>query len=200
MAEQGFRSELRQKALTIAERIITTDGLAALQARRVATEAGCAVGTLYNVFGDMDGLIIAANQETVGLLGAVLVESHKASAGGSVERRLTDLATAYLAFAVAHQNRWRAVFEHRMAPTAEVPEDYRADQARLLALIEEIIAEEVRDEKLRHRAGRALFAAIHGIVALALDEKLEYFDRAATEGEIRFIVSAAAKGLARAQA
>lgn len=198
MADQPFRVELRQKALGIALRIITEEGLAALQARRVAREADCAVGTLYNVFGDMDGLIIAANQDTVHLLGDALIASFETSATAPVEKRLTDLALTYMRFALDHKSRWRAVFEHRLAPGAEVPPAYQSDQARLLALIESIIAGEVTDPQLRQRAARALFAAIHGIIQLAIDEKLAYFDQATTEGEIRFIVTAAANGLARA--
>ena len=49
--------ELRVEALKIAEEIVVGEGLAALTARRVAGETGCSVGTLYNVFGQLDGLI-----------------------------------------------------------------------------------------------------------------------------------------------
>lgn len=199
MAEQNFRNELRQKAFGLARDIITSEGLAALQARRVAREAGCAVGTLYNVFGDMDGLTIAVNQETVQLLGEDLIASVTASQGQPVEARLTALALTYMRFALDNLNRWRAVFEHRLSERAEVPQAYLDDQAKLLALIEGIIASDVAAPELRQRAARALFAAIHGIIQLAVEEKLAHFDRATTEGEIRFIVSATANGLARAR-
>lgn len=199
MTELPYRERLRLKALDIATSIVKQDGLAALQARRVAREADCSIGTLYNVFGDMDGLVIALNQTTVRRLGEDLVRSFNAEQGSAVEGRLTDLALTYMRF--AHDNRplWRAVFEHRLPEGADIPETYRADQARLLALIESIVADDLADTDLRHRAARALFAAIHGIVQLALDQKLSGFDREATEAEIRFVVSAVANGLARAR-
>lgn len=199
MTEQTFRAELRPKAFNIARAIVTTEGLSGLQARRVAREAGCAVGTLYNLFGDMDGLAIAVNQETVRLLGESLVACFEHHRSAPVETRLTELALTYLRFALDNLHRWRAVFEHRLAAGALVPEDYIQDQARLFALIEDIIASDVAEPALRKRAAHALFAAIHGIVGLALDEKLAYFDRANTEAEIRFIVSATTNGLAHAR-
>lgn len=197
MKEPPYRERLRQKALEIAIRIAAGEGLVALQARRIATEADCSVGSLYNVFGDMDGLVIAVNRDTVLLLGDALMASFAATEGRPVEHRLTDLALTYMRFALDHQNRWRAVFEHRQTEGRDVPDDYRADQARLLGLIEAVIAGDVTDAALRRRAARALFAAIHGIIMLALDEKLAHFDREAMESEIRFIVSAAARGLIR---
>lgn len=199
MKEPPYRERLHQKALQIATAIVEREGLAALQARRVAVEAGCSVGSLYNVFGDMDGLAVAVNRETVRALGDALVASFASHERQPTEQRLTDLALAYLRFALANLGRWRAVFEHRQLPGSEVPPDYRSDQARLLGLIEAVIAGEVHDAALRRHAARALFAAIHGIIMLALDEKLAQFDRAATESEIRFVVSAVANGLARAR-
>lgn len=199
MTERPYRERLRQKAITIAAAIVEREGLAALQARRVSRDADCSVGTLYNVFGDMDGLVIALNQTTVRRLGEDLIRSFTATEGRAVEARLTDLALTYMRFAHDNLALWRAVFEHRLAEGAEIPEEYRADQARLLALIETVVAAEITDDALRRRAARALFAAIHGIVQLALDQKLSGFDRDATEAEIRFVVSAVSNGLARAR-
>lgn len=190
-----YRDRLKTEVLAIATRIIAEEGLTALQARRVATQAGCSVGSIYNVFGDIDGLIIAANTETVAMLGKELSESFTANADKPTQARLLDLALAYMRFAIHHLNRWKAVFEHRMASGREIPESYRADQARLLELIEKIVAAEIPDSALRVHAGRALFASVHGIIALALEAKLQPFNRKSLEQEIRFIVRAAANGL-----
>jgi AcrR family transcriptional regulator len=195
VSDLPYRERLKTEALAIATRIIAEEGLAALQARRVATEAGCSVGSIYNVFGDLDGLIIAANSATIAMLGNDLAESFKTHAGQPTQARLMDLALAYMRFAIHHLNRWKAVFEHRLMTARDIPESYRADQARLLELIEKIIAAEIPDGALRVHAGRALFASVHGIITLALDAKLQPFNRKSLEQEIRFIVRAAANGL-----
>lgn len=195
MSDDGYRQRVRLEALEIARGIVVREGLAALQARRVAKDAKCSVGSLYNVFGDLDGLILALNVETVGALGKTLAASFAMTRRQPTDERLLDLALSYMTFALAHLNLWKAVFEHRLPDNAEVPPTYRADQARLLALIGEIISGEIAGEDVRACAARALFAAVHGIIALSVDQKLGTFDARALEAEIRFIVKAAANGL-----
>lgn len=196
--ERPYRERLRDDLLGIACRIVAAEGLAALQARRIATEAGCAVGTIYNVFGDLDGLILAANEVTLDLMSVPLTQVFAASEGLPKEQRLLALAEAYLEFARARPLQWRAVFEHRLQLNHELPEAYVEKRARLLSLIEKAIVAEVRDAELRRRAARALFAAVHGIILLAFDNKLQPFNKAETEREIRFIVGAAAAGIGKA--
>lgn len=194
-ADNAYREQLRQDLLPVALRIIEKEGLAALQARRVAAEAKCSVGSVYNVFGDLDGLIISANVASVHLLGLDLIKSFDRSQGQPVGARLLDLATSYKAFALKNINRWRAIFEHRLSDGRDVPAEYRADQARLLGLIEKIIADEVTDDETRLYAGRALFSGVHGIIALGVDHKLATYDPVALQKEIEFIVDAVARGL-----
>ena len=69
---QPYRQRLETRMIDIAERLIASEGLAAVQARRIAQEADCSVGTLYNVFGGLDGLIIAVNTRTLKALGEKL--------------------------------------------------------------------------------------------------------------------------------
>jgi len=194
-SREPFRDRARAEILTLALSIVAKEGLQGLQARRIAREAGCSVGSLYNIFGDLDGLVIAANVETVAALEKALLASFSATEGQPIDARLLDLALAYSRFALENLNLWRAIFAHRLPPNQDVPPSYRADQARLLSLISTIIADEISDRKLRDRAARALFAAVHGIVALAIDSKLEAFEEARMQDEVRFIVKAAAAGL-----
>ncbi|MGQ0671969.1 MAG: TetR/AcrR family transcriptional regulator [Hyphomicrobium sp.] len=190
-----YRDRLKADLLRIAERRVEAGGLDGLQARPIAAEAGCSVGTLYNIFGDLDGLIVAVNRLTLDCLAVPLAATFETTIGQPTEARLTELALAYMRFALDNQSRWRAVFEHRHAGTAPDLESYRADQGRLLALIEAVVAGEIASKDQRRHAARALFAAVHGILSLALDNRMSAFDAATVEAEIRFIVRAAARGL-----
>ena len=67
---QARREALRSNLIEIAERTISNDGLRALRARDLAKEAGCAVGAIYNVFGDLTDLTLAVNARTFQRLGA----------------------------------------------------------------------------------------------------------------------------------
>jgi AcrR family transcriptional regulator len=196
--EPAFRERLRANILAIALRTISQEGLAALQARRIAVEAQCSVGTIYNIFGDLDGLIIAANSDTLALMDAELRHAYEATQGLPAPARLTELALSYMRFAYANRLAWSAIFEHRMPAGKDLPEDYDTSRAQLLALLAQAIGDGTMAPELRLRAARSLFAATHGIIALALNNKLSPFDPTAVEADIRFIVTAAARGLADA--
>jgi len=195
MAEPTYREKTRAAMLAIAERILATEGLSALQARRVAREADCAVGTLYNIFDSLDELIIAANAHALEALGQSLLAARDQSADRSVKGRLLAMALAYLEFARSNEHAWRAVFEHQMVGGQEIPSWYRERQARLFALVETVLENSGVEVAGRSAAARALFAAVHGIVTLALDQKLGKSEPREAESQVRFVVTAVAGGL-----
>jgi AcrR family transcriptional regulator len=52
--------------LEIARGLIAAKGLRSLKVRDVAEAADCSIGSVYNEFGDFDGLILTVNRETAG--------------------------------------------------------------------------------------------------------------------------------------
>ena len=193
MPDRNYRNKLKANTLLVAKRIVANEGLGALQARRIAQESGCSVGTIYNLYDGLDDLIIRVNAGTLEDLGAKLAAQVTTSA--DLADNLSALALAYLSFALDCQTSWRAVFEHQLAKDKTVPDWYRERQAELFAIVEKKLAGAVVDERERKLAARALFAAVHGIVSIALDQKLGDFDYAATEAQVKFIVQSAAGGL-----
>ncbi len=195
-SDAPFRTRLKLRMLQIAERLLEEEGLPGVQARVIAKEADCAVGTLYNIFNGLDGLIVAANTQTLRAFGRAGEAAMRRTGDRPFGDQLEALALAYLDFAVTHSRRWKAVFDHQMSGGESVPAPYRIDQNRLFALIELPLATIIPDPAERASAARSLFAAVHGIVALALDRKLGPFDAAETERQVRFIVDLMARGLA----
>ncbi len=188
------RAELRDRMIEAAEAIIAEEGLQALQARAIAARVGCAVGSLYNVFGDIDDLTLHANARTLALLGEALATAAAGAAGGPQERLLA-LAFGYLDFAVTHRRRWKAVFEHVMGEDKPVPVWYRDGQTPLLARIAAVLPGSMGPES-RVLMAQTLFSAAHGIVSLALDRKLaDHFDRERTELQLRLLVEGAVRSL-----
>ena len=87
---------------------------------------------------------------------------------------MVRLAQAYLHFAVAHQRRWRALFDHRLPEGDELPRWYLDQQRQIFAFIERplrVLRPDLTAEQFELLA-RSLFSAVHGIVALGLEEKL----------------------------
>jgi len=192
---ETYRDRLRLRILHAAKRIIRAEGLQAVQARRVAKDAECSVGTLYNIFGEIDDLLMAVNSDTLGDLGRHLTATLEQVAGEPLIDRLMALANTYLEFAVAHRRRWRAIFEHVLPEKKQRPPSFLTDRTRLLALIEDQLAELVPEPGPRADAARALFASVHGIVQLSLDGRLGAVSTNDCERHIRFVVELVIGGL-----
>jgi AcrR family transcriptional regulator len=168
---------LREQLIDCAERTIAEKGLAALKARDLAQEAGCAIGTIYNVFEHLDALVLCVGSRTLTMLEAALASVRSLDQHGSTEDALDDmvrLALAYLEFAATHTVRWRALFEHRMSDDRPLPEWFVEQQHRLFAEVERPLAALLPelDRDTRRILARTVFSAVHGIVALGLEEKL----------------------------
>jgi AcrR family transcriptional regulator len=177
MANSTRYAGLREQLIDIAERTIAGEGLPALKARDLAREAGCAVGTIYNVFEHLDDLVLCVGSRSLAMLDTALASARPGVGHASAETSVDDmvrLALAYLDFAAAHPLRWRALFEHRMSEARPVPDWFVERQQRLFAQVERPLATLLPelDRDARRMLARTVFSAVHGIVALGLDEKI----------------------------
>lgn len=165
------RQQLRDALIVIAERTIASDGLTALRARDLASEAGCAVGAIYNVFGDLTDLVLAVNARTFHRLGADVAASLADAPQDPVEQ-LVIMAQAYHRFAAQNHLSWRALFDVERAQGAAAPEWYLAEMGQLFTYISDPLAVIFPDRDSAELAllTRALFSSVHGIVLLGLDE------------------------------
>jgi AcrR family transcriptional regulator len=178
VAKQRDRyTALRARLIDSAERTIAERGLAAVRARDLAAEAGCAIGTIYNVFEHLDELVLCVGSRTLEMLDRALGAVRSTSPYGSTDEAVSDLvrlSLAYLEFAALHTVRWRALFEHRMSQSHPLPDWFVEQQQVLFAQVEGPLATllpELDDDRRRVLA-RTLFSAVHGVVALGLEEKL----------------------------
>jgi len=160
----------RLQILEIARGIIAAKGLRSLKVRDVAEAAGCSVGSVYNEFGDFDGVILTVNRETVQ---ALTVRLSGVPAEDPV-RQLYGLAATYLEFFSEHANLLRSLFEHRMEDDRPYPDDilqmvmdaFALMHPPLLRLLPD--ADDVKIALL----SRTLFSAVHGIISLGLEERM----------------------------
>jgi len=113
-------------------------------------------------------------------------------------RALERLALAYLAFARRETPSWRALFDYRLPPGVPLPDWFAIERDRLFALLEAPLSALLPDrpaDEVRRRA-RTLFSAVHGVVALGLEEKLGDSRGAALETELKEFVATFSRGLA----
>jgi len=196
------RAHLKDALIAAAQRTIESQGLRALRARALAEEVGCAVGAIYNVVADLDELVLLVNSRTLAAL-----ERDIAAAVGRVDvaagvsdtpiGRLVRLAQGYLDFAAANPLRWRALFEFSMPNNEPVPDWYRREKEGLFGYVEEVLGELQTQTTCGERAlhARSLFSAVHGLVALGLEEKLQTIPLPVLREQVAFVVTAIGRGL-----
>jgi len=161
------REQLEELILAEGHQLMAELGYARFSAREVAKRIGYSIGTIYNVFGSLDELLLAINSRTFTLWAAWLRD--KLAVAG--EDRIAALVAGYFDFAARNPNLWMAIYDHRLPAGVEMPEDYRRKRAGLTGIVEEEIAR-VLPRETRDRApalARSLVAVVHGHCEFALN-------------------------------
>lgn len=191
---------LKTVLIDASERRVCEAGLKSLRARDLAAEAGCSVGQIYNVFPDLDTVVLEVNARTLRLLEGVLSPSGGTQVFPDADAAVSEivrLAGAYLRFASDHRERWRALFQHTMAGGAVLPEWYAAEKARMFGAVDAPLRR-LRPDLPEADLGllvRTLFSATHGIVDLGLDEKLDALPPDVLRSQLEMVVRAMVLGL-----
>lgn len=142
-------------------------GYARFSAREVAKRIGYSIGTLYNVFGSLDRLLLAINSRTF-VLWAQSIGDRLESAG---EDRIAVLVDGYFDFAITNANLWMAIYDHRIGPGQTPPERYIAQRSELTSLVEREIMAVLPPAYAGRAAGlaRSLVAVVHGHCLFAVN-------------------------------
>jgi AcrR family transcriptional regulator len=189
------REDLKDRLIEAAQARIRASGLQGLRARDVTADAGCALGALYNAFADLDDLILHVNSLTLASLGAAL--DREAARAIDPRAKFKALAKAYLTFARDNRALWAALFEHRLQPGTTAPDWYLQEQA---VLIQDLVAPlgmlrpELDKSALLVRA-RTLFSAVHGIVAISLEDRFIGLAPTDLEDEVLSFVDSMVTGI-----
>jgi AcrR family transcriptional regulator len=172
------REELTALFVDVGARQLAERGLARFSARDVAKQAGYSVGSIYNVFGSYDGLILAINARTLRAWTA-LMRARLAAAGGG--DRIGALVGGYFEFAAGEPQAWIAIFEHRMADGGPAPDDYQAVVGALMALVTEEIAAALPGAAPQavSSLARSLAATVHGHCLFSLFRTFDMLGEAA---------------------
>lgn len=170
------RKEIRDMAMEAAEQIILEQGHDRLTARKVASEIGYTVGTLYLVFENIDDLIMHINARTLDRLHQLMTDAETQNLAH--EDRLIRLGQVYIHFAYGDPHRWALIFEHRFPEDQPTPDWYDEKIMRVFAIVEETLKPLAahRTESEISQAARALWAGVHGICILGITQKLGSVD------------------------
>ncbi|MBD3639547.1 MAG: WHG domain-containing protein [Marinobacter sp.] len=164
--------ELTELVLSQVNRFLQSEPAHQLSLRKLAKMVGYSPGTLINLFGSYSRLILAANAQTLDQIAQRLGD--RMEQDESAETRLHRFAEAYLAFAQEHPHQWRLLFEHHLDEGEELPQWQWSRIDRLFDMIEQCLYELNKNSRAedRHEVSRTIWASVHGICALSIDDKL----------------------------
>jgi len=190
------REKQRGELLDAAESMIAASGLAGLRTRELAQRIGVAIGAIYNLVEDVDDLVLRVGSRTLARLDTAL-SAAEAEAALAPADMLARIAVAYCDFAAENTELWRALFEHRMQPGKDVPEWTIAEQTELFRHIYGPLVTlfPKRSPPELGVLARSLFSAVHGMVALGLEQKLVAVPLDELRREVARIVRATVNGL-----
>ena len=142
-------------------------GFARFSAREVAKRIGYSIGTIYNVFGSHDRLILAINTRTFQLWADHLRDRLAAAEGD----RIRVLVEGYFSFARDNTNLWMAIYDHRLPPDTPMPEGMEAQRSDLTQIVTAEVAGALPEPARASapRLARSLIATVHGHCTFALN-------------------------------
>ncbi|MCW3846317.1 TetR/AcrR family transcriptional regulator [Sphingomonas sp. LB-2] len=168
MGRRSDHSRAELEALILAEghRLMAEVGYARFSAREVAKRIGYSIGTIHNVFGSHNRLVMAINSHTFTLW----AEAMRARLDAGPADRIAVLVESYFSFAAENPNLWMAIYDHRLPEGEQIPERDREQRAGLTGMVEAEIIRVLPPERAGRAAAlaRSLVATVHGHCAFAL--------------------------------
>jgi AcrR family transcriptional regulator len=145
-----------------ARAILEEEGLGALSLRSVARRAGVSHAAPYRHYASREALLADIAVEGLGSLRAELAQA--AAAPGDRSERIVRIGGAYLRFASRHEGLLRLMFGSQLPNRGDYP-----GLAEATALIGEDIGAALGDAA----AGLAVWAAVHGLAMLILENVID---------------------------
>ncbi|MFM7084014.1 MAG: TetR/AcrR family transcriptional regulator [Hyphomicrobium sp.] len=163
--------QLRELILEVSTKMISDEGIVAFSAREVARQIGYSPGTIYNVFHNLDELLLIIEGR---LLDELAVDLDKVSSELSISDKVLALAHTYLNFTATKPKLWNLLFEHHLQDEANVPDWYRQKLDGLMSkFIDAILPLMPSSSGIEvKRSAHVLWAGLHGISSLATAHKL----------------------------
>lgn len=186
--------ELRELILEASTELIRETGYTGLSAREIARRINYSPGTLYNVFENLDDLVLTIEGR---LLDQLLAALSELVSGADPRERVHLLAARYLKFTHENPRLWNLLFEHHLPSGREVPAWYQQKLESLLGEVERALAplmSGMEPEAIR-RSARVLWSGVHGITSLSTAEKLAIIPKDSASGLLDDLVGTYLAGL-----
>lgn len=167
MSRRDAADAMRSKLLESAARILASEGISGLTARKLSSAADASTKVVYNHFGGMPGVVAALYDRGFALLAAQLSKAVELAKPG---QNVAAIADAYRAFALGNPDLFDLMYGPSVAILLPTP-DTRANASLALDVLIGAFSES--GELIAKDRARAFWAAMHGVTAL---ERTGWFD------------------------
>lgn len=157
--------DLRNSLLDAAREILEREGLAALSLRAVARRAGVSHAAPYRHFANHECLLAELATQGFNELRAAL---HRAASSGPIDDRIAGIGSSYMRFVAGRPGLVRLMFGPQLPNRQTYP---------ALASAAEAIGTEIGESLNDPALGLAVWAAVHGLAALVLDDVIDLGQR-----------------------
>ncbi|OLQ94341.1 TetR family transcriptional regulator [Vibrio ponticus] len=164
------REQLVALTLNAVKQFLNENSHHELSLRKIAQMIGYVPSTLVNVFGNYNLLLLHVVAQTLDELAAEA--KAVVSKCSDPSQALYELAYCYHDFAQQHPYRWQLIFEHNMNGEP-LPEWQDARINHMTGMLEALLRQQAptRSENEVLQASRVLWAGVHGITLLSVDDK-----------------------------
>lgn len=169
--------QIQTLAIESLQQHLAEQPLGNMSLRKLAQRIGYSPGTLINVFGSYDQLLLSVNAATLDSLSAQLTLQPAAEQQENKQQplqRLLAYGQSYLQFAEQNRYLWQLLFEHRLPEGEEVPDWQQQRIDGLFHTVEQALTQVAPKANAAtvQQAARTIWASVHGVCSLSLDDKL----------------------------
>jgi AcrR family transcriptional regulator len=189
---------IKTRIVDSAEALIAKKGLSGISLREIASGAQIVTGQLYNHYkGGLDEVILQVNSRTIKMLDRALAKAAKDVEGEAVAVLFNRLALAYLHFAIKHEKRFGALFEHKMTNNVPIPQWHLQEHYDLFRHVERPLStiETTMTEDERRILARSIYSTVYGIVHLGRQGRMIALPVPVLEQQLGVITQVLADGL-----
>ena len=168
-------SDLRQRLLESARKILLEEGQRNFSLRKIARETNVSATSIYLHFDSKDHLIHVLMEESIDRLNDRLEESIKGSTD-PIEK-LNILARVYVEFALENTEEYQIIYMVSSDQMSRYPKEKFRKARRGYEMVTEVLEEGVRknllDEDHPRVAAYTFWAQLHGVMSVVLSKRLD---------------------------
>ena len=189
------KNKFKDEIITTAELIISQQGYQNLSARKISSQLGCAVGSLYNSYENLNEIYLKVNQRTLVRLHQ-LFNQYLATSNEMLIDKFLHLSNIYMLFWKSDYHLANCLFNYSQPEKAPLPkwaqDDVDAVFKTLTSLLESSNSNLSEDPKT---IVAVLWSGLHGIADLCFSKKIQIFDSQDQLDLARSFISHYLKGL-----